>query len=407
MNATMLVETGMNYDVVFNFKSGKNSFEIESDNKKGQDTYKALPNPGHPQIGAEQFVDNPSTSDIKSKIKSLRDNEIAQFDTLLSNGSISDGFYQLVKMDREVYYATVQGTVAILKKYNDMRLNNGLFSPEVKQMWNEAFAETSPTSDDLMRSPWYFRLAENYILCQEYTHESFDDNKLKEIAVSGLKHTHNLEEAKKHLSSTNLEYYTASYIFNEAIQKQYEKELISLFEEFKKDFPKSEYTQYIEPALKPIVEFHKINEAPYSKDVHFMSDYENINSLSESVSSLKGKKIYIDVWATWCGPCKTEFQHKEQLKELLAANDMEVLYISIDDDSSNSKWKEMIKYYNLEGHHIRANEKFVKNLREIFNQEGSISIPWYLIIDENGNIIKEHASRPSQIEELQKEINEN
>lgn len=407
MNAPLLIEAGMDYDVVFNLAPGINNFEILSENRKGQDAYKALPNPGHAQIGARDFLKDSVASDIKSKIKTLRDNEIAQFDTLLSNGDISDGFYQLVKMDREVYYATIQGTVALIKKYEDLRLNNGIFSPEIKQMWKESFAETTPTSNNLMRSPWYFPLVENYILCKEYTDESFDYNKLKETFDKGLRHTHSIEEAKKYLSSTMLEYYTASYLYNEAIQKQYEKELISLFEDFKKDFPNSEYTRHIEPLIDPIVDFHKKKDAPYSKDVHFIPDYENINSLSESVKSLKGRKVYVDVWATWCGPCKKEFEHKAQLKELLASNDMEILYISIDDDRSDTKWKEMIKFYNLEGHHIRANEKFVKNLREIFNQDGSISIPWYIIIDENGKIMKEHASRPSQIKDLEKEINDN
>ena len=64
----------------------------------------------------------------------------------------------------------------------------------------------------------------------------------------------------------------------------------------------------------------------------------------------------------------------------------------------------MIKYYKLEGYHIRANEKFGSDLREIFNQNGRISIPWYLLVDENGEIVVEHAKRPSQLKELEKEI---
>ena len=406
LNATLLIEAGKSYDIDFNLGSEGNNYKIIGDNLKGQETYDALPNPGHIQIGARVFLKDFVADDIKSQIKSLKNNEIAQFENLLSNGDISDGFYQLVKLDRETYYAAVQGTLALIKRYEDDRQNNGAFTPEIEQMWKESFAETSPTSKDLMRSPWYFALAENYILYNENTDESYDMNKLEGIFDNGLRHTHYIEEAKKHLTSTMLEYYTASYIYNVCLQKQYEKELVSLFKDFKKDFPNSEYSSHIAPVISPIVEFHKKLDEPYSKDVHFIPDYENINSIKESVSSLKGKKVYIDVWATWCGPCKQEFEHKAQLKKLLASKDMEVLYISIDDDKSDTQWKGMIKSYNLGGHHIRANHQLKADLIKVFDEGGSISIPWYLIIDENGKIVKEHASRPSQIENLEREIDD-
>lgn len=64
----------------------------------------------------------------------------------------------------------------------------------------------------------------------------------------------------------------------------------------------------------------------------------------------------------------------------------------------------MIKFYNLEGYHIRANKELNSELREIFNPDGPLSIPWYILIDKNGNIVKKNASRPSDIGELFNEI---
>ena len=66
----------------------------------------------------------------------------------------------------------------------------------------------------------------------------------------------------------------------------------------------------------------------------------------------------------------------------------------------------MIKFYNLEGYHIRANKQLEAELRKIFDNNGSISIPWYILIDNDGNILRRHAKQPSQINELEKEINE-
>jgi thiol-disulfide isomerase/thioredoxin len=135
-----------------------------------------------------------------------------------------------------------------------------------------------------------------------------------------------------------------------------------------------------------------------------MDGYTNYKSLNEVLQQFKGKRLYIDVWATWCGPCKAEFAHKVELLKLLQLKNIEIIYISIDQVEKDKQWKEMIKYYNLEGYHIRACEELVSDLRKIFGQNGSIAIPWYMLVDENGKIIKEHAKPPSQLTELAKEV---
>ncbi len=402
---TLLVEKGINYEVHFDLKLKEKQFKILGENQKGQKIYNSLPNPGHIQSGAREFLKDSIATEIKLKLKSLKKDEVALFEELLNNGEISEDYFQLIKIDRDCYYSAIQGTVAFIKKMQDDQRNNGVFTKEIQKMWEESFVETSPTSSSLTRSPWYFSFAESFIMFKEYTNDSFDLEKLKEISKKGLRHTHNIEESKKNLSSSMLEYYIASYLYTECFQKKYEKELITLFDEFKKEFPNSEYTSYIEPLVIPIVEFHKKKKEPFSKNTKFIDGYEKITSLKESVSSLNGKKVYVDVWATWCGPCKAEFKHKKELKKLLAAKNVEILYISIDRDRYDTQWKDMIKFYDLEGYHIRANEELGNDLRKIFDRDGSLSIPWYILIDENGNIIKEHASRPSNLKELEKEIN--
>lgn len=402
---TLLIEDGMSYDINFDLESNDNKFSVLGKSKKGHDAYNSLPNPGHIQSGVREFTKDSITSKIKEKINKLKENELLKFSELLSNGDISDEFYQLVKLDRACYYSAIQGTVALLKKYEDDRKNNGVFSYEIKKMWEELFVELTPATNALLHSPWYYSYADNFIKYNEYTNDSFDFDKLREIYKKGLIHTHSIEESRKHLTSNMLEYYIASYLFNECLQKKYEKELITLFEDFKSEFPNSNYTKFIEPMVIPIVEYHKKKEESFNENIKFVEGYEKKNSLDEAVSSFKGKRIYIDVWATWCGPCKEEFEHKSELKKLLASNNIEIIYISIDRDEKDAQWKDMIKFYNLEGYHIRTNKALDANLREIFGQNGSISIPWYILIDENGKIIKTHASRPSQIKELEKELN--
>ena len=143
---------------------------------------------------------------------------------------------------------------------------------------------------------------------------------------------------------------------------------------------------------------------PISNKIKFVDNYNNINSLSDCVNSFKGKKVYVDIWATWCKPCIEEFEHQAKLKELLKSQETEILYISLDEEKNDERWKAMIMSYNLEGSHIRANRSLYADLRKIFNPHGIVDVPWYILIDENGNILKEHAKKPSEIEELKKEL---
>ena len=64
----------------------------------------------------------------------------------------------------------------------------------------------------------------------------------------------------------------------------------------------------------------------------------------------------------------------------------------------------MIKFYNLEGSHVLANKELVAELRKLYDQNGSIAIPWYILIDSKGKVIRKHVSPPSQIAKLEEEI---
>jgi len=64
----------------------------------------------------------------------------------------------------------------------------------------------------------------------------------------------------------------------------------------------------------------------------------------------------------------------------------------------------MIKFYDLDGYHLRANEKLKTDIREVLGKNGSLAIPHYILINEEGQIFKKNAKRPSQLKELEKEL---
>ena len=71
-----------------------------------------------------------------------------------------------------------------------------------------------------------------------------------------------------------------------------------------------------------------------------------------------------------------------------------------DVDTNTQKWKEKVAFYGLKGHHILAGEEFQKDLYTVYGENGSMAIPWNMIIDREGIIVQLHAPRPSEYDSL-------
>lgn len=134
--------------------------------------------------------------------------------------------------------------------------------------------------------------------------------------------------------------------------------------------------------------------------IHFMENTDGISSFDELIARFVGEKVFVDVWATWCGPCKEEFAYKDPLHQILKEKGYTMLYLSLDEEKNDGKWREMVSFYGLNGEHIRASEALLQDLRKLFNQNGTLAVPWYLIVDEKGEIIHLHAPRPSEMDKL-------
>ena len=403
---TMIAEPGKSYEITLDLNSKAGNLRISGSEGRSQEILNSFPNPVHIQLGARPFFKDTAAQVILSKIEAARRTELQALDKLLKEKAISKNHYRLAVADRQVYYLALQGTVAFMKYCQSGGKINAVYTREIETMWNNAFRYIRLSDPLLIRSPWFYPLVENYLYLKEYTDKSFDPVKSREIAIEGQRHTQTIGLARKFLSGKVLEYYYAAYLYSQCIEIQYEAELIPLFDKFKREFPQSKLTRFIDPLILPVVEFHKKAEAPFNVNTRILDGYTQFSTLKELLNVLKGKKIYVDVWATWCGPCKAEFEYRKNLKKLLEAWSMEILCISIDEEFRDKQWRDMIKYYDLEGNHVRAGNELVADLRRIFNRNGSISIPWYMLIDREGNIVKEHAKPPSQISELEKQINE-
>lgn len=133
-------------------------------------------------------------------------------------------------------------------------------------------------------------------------------------------------------------------------------------------------------------------------------EYENHKGGTTSLEDLRGKYVYVDVWATWCGPCIREIPALKEVEKQFHGKNIAFVSTSIDKASAHNTWVEMVKNKELGGIQLMAdndwNSQFVKD----YAIEG---IPRFILIDPDGNIVSADAPRPSnpKLVELFKELN--
>lgn len=180
----------------------------------------------------------------------------------------------------------------------------------------------------------------------------------------------------------------------------YSPALLSAINELKAKYPNSPHIAYFEPQIQKLKSYLKASSSSYDKAEIINTNYLKFNDLLES---FKGKNILIDIWATWCSPCISEFKYKSMLQTTIDKGDIALLYISIDKEAWEKKWAENIKYNQLDGYHVLANEILKQDMWETLGGGKGI-IPRYALIDKNGKIFLAEASRPSDSNTLLQQI---
>ncbi len=128
-------------------------------------------------------------------------------------------------------------------------------------------------------------------------------------------------------------------------------------------------------------------------------ELKDVEGKTVKLSDFKGKTVYIDFWASWCGPCIQEIPAAKELKDKYKKKkNLVFLYISVDQEKDD--WLAALKKHKLKGNHLINNEE--SNPAQAY---GVRFIPFFVIIDKNGNFAKYPAKRPSD-EGITDEIDE-
>ena len=262
--------------------------------------------------------------------------------------------------------------------------------------WQRELTEVinSSVNGDYLRSYRGIGFFVNSLVMMQFT--NLENGDLKEIKdyASFL-----FDRYRKFFTGDNLQYMQAQLIYEDEFQGSKTPSIPQLYETYRAEFPNSPFLNVLEPGVKENLRFQ--NSRITDKDYHILTCDSTITSLEDAVKPFKGKVVYIDVWATWCGPCLKEFQYLPTLKEKAHNMDVVYLYISIDRPEERKKWEKTIAYHQLKGYHLLVNEKLGKSLyTELGNERQILSIPCFVIIDKTGKIVIRHAAAPSEPEKV-------
>ncbi len=147
--------------------------------------------------------------------------------------------------------------------------------------------------------------------------------------------------------------------------------------------------------LRPIIEKPNVSSIDgCTYDLVLKDITGNGLSLAEVIEKHRGKVIYMDMWASWCGPCRKEMPASRWLKDRLDSDGVIFMYIS--SDRNESDWKRAVKEYDLGD--IGENYRIVSAESKFLTEIKFRYVPRYLIFDTDGRLVNLDAPRPSSSE---------
>ena len=250
-------------------------------------------------------------------------------------------------------------------------------APAIKELQDLCTAVDLDNATDFNDYPEYQTLVQNIFKWRIYSHKvqyEFDDPWGKILADFKALKSENIKQALAPLIIEGVSP-TSATATNE--------EIIALVKQLVKD------NDLLNTLSKHIDLVNKLKAGKPFPALPTLTDLNDKEVKYEQLP-LKGKLLFIDIWATYCPDCRKELPALETLQEDYKTEPITFVSISVDRDKE--AWKTMVKEKKLGGIHLYASPETKELFKELYDLR---SIPRYMLIDEKGNIINANLPMPS------------
>lgn len=351
---------------------------------------------------AIQLIKNSTIEQGYKKIDSVFQIDYNRLDSLYSKKLVSKDFQETVKhkMDFDKSFtkarAIFRGFMRTVK--DTVKFQNEFDQNDIK-LFNNLYKEHSVNNSSNYNHLNWYNYAKTFICTSHIinTKQHFKYNLTGEVS----NHSTFLNVAKNLLNKESLEYFTASYLFENFLNYHYSKNLVYEYEKFKNEYPNSNYLPYLIKNIETINEYPKRINQPISSKIEFLKNSKTINTFKKLTNLIKGKNTYLVFWQDTFPESKRDFNALFKSKPFFKKHNIDIVYLSLNELTNNENARDIIHYYNLEGKHISMN----KDLHtDITSKIKGIHYPHYIIINKLGEIVDNDAVWPRRSNYFEKEL---
>ena len=361
-------EQGTSFEVNFDVNNFRESLTFSGENPHENNYLLQKQQKQNQLIGKRNDFYMLNENEFKIKSKIIEETLLREIN---KNKTVSEAFKELEKKNIKYEHlnrlSSYERSHAYTTKNPDFKVSSE-FLQEIKDI-------NYFNGEDFLFSNNYKRLVEKYV--ESKTKELIENNSEAEDIVK-LKV---IAEIPNEVIKNNLLYKEAKYGIT------YTYDLEAYYTIFNNASSNPIYKSEITENYKKLIKVAKGKPSP------LFENYENYNGETTSFNDFKGKYLYIDVWATWCGPCKVEIPHLKKIEKLYHNKNIEFVSISIDKQSDKLKWRKMVEKEHLGGVQLLADKDWDSQFVKDYLIKG---IPRFILIDPQGNIITANAPRPSE-----------